>query len=105
MCVVITVDVAAGGTSPTLQATLQSDDNSSFSSAASVVAGPTLAAAAMTKGAKFFLPIPPGTLTERYLRMNYTVGGTSPTVTVTAEIQPMSMIQSEAYYKRGYTVS
>ena len=41
LSLVINVDVAAGGTSPTLQVNVQTDDNSGFSSAATVLTSPT----------------------------------------------------------------
>jgi hypothetical protein len=103
MCVVIGCDVAMGGTSPTMIATLQSDDNAGFSSATTVVVSPTFSAFAA--GAKYVLPIPPGTATERYLRINYTMGGTSPTITVTTHLQPMSMVQNDAVYPDGFVIS
>lgn len=103
MCVVISCEVAMGGTSPTMIATLQSDDNSSFSSAATVVVSPTFSSFAA--GAKYVLPIPPGTATEQYIRLNYTMGGTSPTITVSAFLMPMSMVDNYASYADAITIS
>lgn len=103
MCVVISCDVAMGGTTPTMIATLQSDDNSGFSSAVSVVVSPTFSSFAA--GAKYVLPIPPGTATERYIRVNYTLAGTSPTITVTTFLQPMNMVQNDQVYADGITIS
>lgn len=103
MAVVISCDVAMGGTTPTLVATLQSDDNTSFSSAASVVVSPTFSSFAA--GAKYVLPIPPGVATERYVRVNYTLGGTSPTITVTTALVPMSLVQNDYVYPDGFTIS
>jgi hypothetical protein len=80
--VVITVDVAADGTTgdETYEAELQTDDNSSFSSATElgVVAIPRSSAA----GTQFTIGFPRAN--ERYLRLNYDVGGTTPTVTLSA---------------------
>ena len=103
MCVVATCDVAMGGTSPTLVITVQSDDNASFSSAATVVATGTISS--LAAGAKVVLPIPPGTATERYIRLNYTLGGTSPTVTLTAALMPQSMVYNDYYYADGLVIS
>lgn len=102
LAVVISCDVALGGTSPTFVATLQSDDNASFSSAASVVASSSISTFAA--GAKLVIPIPQGN-TERYIRLNYTLGGTSPTITVTSFLQPMNMIQNDVVYADGITIS
>ena len=103
MCVVISCEVAMGGTSPTMIATLQSDDSSGFGSAATVVVSPTFSSFAA--GAKYVLPIPPGTATEQYIRLNYTMGGTSPTITVSAFLMPMNMVDNYASYADGFTIS
>lgn len=106
MAVVVTVDTALAGTSPTFAFAYQSDDNSSFSSAATVVTSATISGAANAPaGARFVLPIPPGFATERYGRVNYTLGGTSPTITVTAFLQPMKEIQNDAIYADALTIS
>lgn len=102
MAVVITVDTAMAGTSPTFQATLQSDDAAGFASAATVAQSKSYTA--LAAGAKIVIPIPPGDATERYTRLNYVLGGTTPTVTVTAALQPMSMIQNDAVYADGFAI-
>ncbi len=105
LAVVVTVDTALAGTSPTFAFALQSDDNSGFSSAATVVTSATISGAANAPaGARFILPVPPASATERYLRLNYTLGGTTPTITVTAELQPMSMIQTETLFADAITI-
>jgi len=81
--VVLTVDVAADFTTgnETYAVALQTDDNVGFSSAVTL-ASRSIAAAALAQGSQHVIPV---TLTnERYLRLNYTLGGTSPTVTVSA---------------------
>ena len=103
MSVVITCDVAMGGTSPTFIATLQADDNSAFSSAVSVIACPQKTAIAA--GEQIVLPVPAAAMTARYIRLNYTMGGTSPTVTVTAHLMPSSMVQNYQSYADGFTIS
>jgi len=64
MCVVIGCDVAMGGTTPTMIATLQSDDNAGFSSATSVVVSPTFSSFAA--GAKYVVCL----LTKKKLLRN-----------------------------------
>jgi len=78
---VVVVVEASGGTSPTLQVALQTDDNSSFSSATAIYTGPALAQA--TNRAQI-IPMPHEN--ERYLRLSYTQGGSNPTATVSAFI-------------------
>jgi hypothetical protein len=105
LLVEIAVDVAAGGTSPTMAVVLQTDDNAAFSSAATVATSPTFAQADMTAGAVLYVPVPPDTRMERFSRLSYTMGGTSPTVTVTAFLIRASDIQAAPQYAAGVTVS
>lgn len=106
LSVLVTIDVAAGGTAPTLAITVQADDNAGFASPAEVAtSGTAYTAAQMTAGAKFVIPIPANLTTERYTRLNYTVGGTTPTVTLTATLLPTQMIQNESNYADAITIS
>lgn len=101
MALVITVDVALAGTTPTFQPKIQTDDNSSFSSATDLLTGQQYSA--LAAGAKIVIPVPE--TNERYLRAYYTLGGTTPTVTVTAHLMPMSMIQNDAVYADGISIT
>lgn len=79
---VIAARVGLAGTTPTLDIAVQTDDNSAFSSPATLLSYPQLAAAGFTLGTRLVIPM---TFTnERYLRLNYTMGGTTPTATVDA---------------------
>jgi hypothetical protein len=51
------------------------------------------------------VPVPQGALNERYIRLNYTLGGTSPSVTVKAFLQPVNMTDAFAGYPSGYVIS
>ena len=106
MAVVITVDVAADATTgdETYAFVIQTDDNSSFSSTTAVLSQ-TVLAAALTVGAQIVMLIPVGVSLERYLRLYFDVGGTTPTVTVTASVMPLSMIDKRKFYPKGYTIS
>lgn len=42
---------------------------------------------------------------DRFLRINYTLGGTTPTWTVTSFLTPMSMIQSDAQLADALTIT
>ena len=105
MAVVVTVDVTAGGTTPSLVVAVQADDNASFSSPAVVLTGPSIAAAGLVAGAKYTYLLPANNGTERYIRLTYTQSGTSPTVTVTAVLQPANAVENINHYPSGYTVS
>jgi hypothetical protein len=106
LCVVITVDVAADATTgdETYEFQIETDDNSSFSSATDLIAH-TIAPAALSLGSVHVLPIPVGAAVERYLRLNYNTSGTTPTVTVTAFLQPLSMYGKYKAYADNVTIS
>lgn len=61
----------------------------------------------LVAGFKFYIPIPPTTLgsSERYLGIRYDVTGTTPTITCSAYLQPMSMLDVLPTYPNGYTIS
>ena len=82
MKVALNFDVAMGGSSPTLSVLVQTDDNSSFSSATTVLTSRSIADAAI--GDQLVLGLPD--TNERYVRLYYDVGGTSPTMTVSASV-------------------
>lgn len=58
-------------------------------------------------GYKVIIPIPPTDLSEseRYIGVRYTLAGTSPSVTVSAYLQPQSMIDATNDYATGYSIS
>jgi hypothetical protein len=105
MVVVVSLDVAADDANgdETYSVALQTDDNDSFSSAAE------LASRTITRGdaagTKYVLGVPADTSAERYLRLNFTLGGTTPSATVTAFLIPQSMIQNYVSYPDGFTIS
>jgi hypothetical protein len=105
LAVVVLVDVALDGTTgdETYAVQVQTDDNSSFSSASSVGGSVSLTRGAAA-GTKYVIPLPADTAIERYTRLNYTLGGTSPTGTVTAYLTPMSMIQGSNLYADAITI-
>lgn len=106
LAVVINVDVAADGTTTdeTYAFAIQCDDNTSFSSATSLVSQ-TITYGNLTAGSKHVVPVPVGAAVEKYLRVYYTLGGTSPSVTVTTYLQPLSMVEKLKIYADGITVS
>lgn len=100
MAVVITTGVALAGTSPTVDIDIQTDDNESFSSATVIASSQQITSSAV--GDKVVIPL--GHTNEQYLRLNYTLGGTSPTITVDAMLMPMSMIDGRTDYSSGFSV-
>lgn len=62
----------------------------------------------LVAGFRFVIPLPPGALgeSERYIGLRYTLAGTTPTITVSAHLMPMSMIEpAKVTYPKGYTIS
>jgi len=61
----------------------------------------------LVAGFNFFIPIPPTTLaeSEQFLGIRYTLAGTTPTITMTAFLQPMSMVDAYNSYPDGFTIS
>lgn len=105
LAVVIVVDVATDGTTgdETYVVILETDDNEAFASATEVarVAIPRGTAA----GTKFVLGVPADTVMERYSRLTYDVGGTTPTGTFTAFLTLLSMVQNNVTYADAITIS
>jgi hypothetical protein len=61
----------------------------------------------LVAGFQFAIPIPPTVLSESelYLGVRYDVAGTTPSITVTAALMPMSMVDKVAVHPKGYTIS
>lgn len=61
----------------------------------------------LVAGFKFVIPIPPTKLSEseRYLGIRYDVTGTTPTITCTAFLAPLSMIDTDVQYPDALTIS
>ena len=105
MAVVINVEVALDDTTgdETYVFTVEADDNSGFSSAATIAT--KTATRGDVAGTKYVLPIPADTSAEQYLRVYYTLGGTTPTGTVSAFLIPQNMIDNYVSYADGFTIS
>lgn len=104
MGVLVTVDVAADGTTTdeTYVITVQSG---STATPTTVIATRTLTYTELAAGSKWFIPIPKDN--QRYLRLNYTLGGTTPSVTLTSALVPSSFADGKntQQYTSGFTVS
>lgn len=74
-----------GGTNPTINVALQESDDEAFTSPRTVVSTGVVPGASFAGGTAIHLPIPPHA--GKFLRVNYTLAGTSPTATVSSAIQ------------------
>jgi hypothetical protein len=102
----LSIDVAADATTgdETYTFIVVQSDNADLSSH-DALASYTLTAAQLAAGALFFLEIPIGFPTKRYVGIRYDVGGTTPSVTATAWLTARSMFSKLAKaYARNYTV-
>jgi len=105
LCLVVVVTTLLDGTTgdETYSVTMQTDDNAGFGSPTTiggVVALPRNSAV----GTKFIITIPPDTAMERYFRVLYGVGGTTPLGAVTTFLTSMKMVQNDVHYDDAITV-
>lgn len=107
LCVVLSVGVAADHTTgdETYEFDIITATASNLTSSATTLAQYVLSYALLTAGALIVLPIPQGAVVQRYLGAKYIGGGTTPTITVTAWIAPMSMIQKTKNYTTAIVVN
>jgi len=105
MDIVIQLDVAADDTTgnETYTAALQTDDDSAFGSAVQIGGTVTIAAGDVA-GTRYFIPIPAAKEMDRYVRVYYTLGGTTPTVTVTSYLMPRRFVQNDQYYPNASVI-
>lgn len=101
LAVLVSVDVAADATSgdETYAFALVTDDNTSFSSADTIMAI-SPGRAQLVAGSQWVIPIPYAN--ERYIRLQNNLGGTTPSITITVDIVPMSMLDKKANYPSGF---
>jgi len=84
----------------TYSGVLQTDDNEAFSSASTVVALPTMTRGDAA-GTRYIAALPPNTNIERYTRLSFTLGGTTPTMTISAWLKPLKDIENYVQYASG----
>lgn len=106
MAMAIQVDVAADFTTgdETYEFRFVQSDNANLSSEDTLVSR-TIAASLLTAGSLHVINIPPGAITKRYIGGRGILGGTTPTITATIWIAPLSMIERRKDYAKGYTIS
>lgn len=109
LAVVFVIDVAADYTTEdetykfSVRTATASDGTTG---AVSIVETPAIAGNALTAGTRFALLLPQNRIaaTATHLAAFYDVSGTSPSVTVTAFVQPASMVQNDKYFASGFSV-
>lgn len=70
-------------------------------------AAPAQNADLLVAGFQVVIPIPPTKLSEseRYLGIRYVLAGTTPTITCSARLVPMSMVDQDNDYASGYSIT
>ena len=61
----------------------------------------------LVAGYKVVIPVPPSGIDDvnRYIAVRYTLAGTTPTITVSAHLQPQNMIDNYTSYADGYDIT
>lgn len=108
MAIVLTVDVAADFTTGDETYTFQfvQSANANLSSP-DVLAQWAILASALTIGASFVFPLPENRITKQFIGMQYTLAGTTPTITVTCFLtsELLASVGTPKAYAKGYTIS
>lgn len=110
LCAVINVGVAADNTTgdETYAFEVIQSANADLSSPDVLIRVPftnaQVTAGLLAAGSNIIIPIPSGSVTKRYLGLNYDGSGTTPTITVTAWITALSMVQRDKKYYASATV-
>lgn len=107
LALVVTLDVAADGVdgNETYTAQLQTDTTAAFG--APVAIGPIITIPrGSVAGSKFVVLLPPDSSWKQFIRVIYTLGGTTPSVTLTAEIVKWDGVQNaDVIYPSGFVIS
>lgn len=100
----VSVDADYTTTDETYQFVVQVDGNSGFPSPTDIVTSRVYNGNELTKGVTIALPIGYGS-DKQFIRVNYVLAGTTPSVTVDAYLQPLDGISGYTYYEDGYDIT
>jgi len=105
MAIVLTLDVAADDTdaNETYQVDVETDTTDAFGAA--VVIGTATIVAGEAAGTRKVILLPADLSGKQFIRLNYTLGGTTPSVTVTAFMTAANMVQNNIVYADNITIS
>lgn len=106
MAILVTVDVSADFTTTDETYAFDVVDSPNANLSAPVIlARYTRTAAQLVAGSIHVFPVPPGSPTNRFFGLQYTTGGTTPTITVTSALVPQALADKIRMYAKGYTIS
>lgn len=98
----VNADITTGDETYAVQ--LQTDDNEAFASPTTVFTQ-AIPAAQLVIGNLVVIPLPKIAKYERYLRLNYDTGGTTPSVTLDAYILPTAFVDKYKHYASSVKIS
>ena len=104
MAVAVTVNVAADTTdaNETYQFVIQTATDAAFTSPVNLITTEAFDGSTLLEGKTFMVPL--GSNNLAFLRMNYVLGGTTPSITVDAHLQPQSMIDNKSDLPINYVI-
>lgn len=104
MAIAVTVNVAAdtAQANETYQFVLQTATDAAFTSPVNLMTTEAFDGSTLLEGTTFMVPL--GSNNLAFLRMNYVLGGTSPSITVDAHLQPQSMVDSKGDLPINYVI-
>lgn len=104
MAVAVTVNVAADTTTgdETYQFVIQTATDAAFTTPVNLMATEAFDGSTLLEGYTFMVPL--GSNNLSFLRMNYVLAGTTPTITVDAHLQPQSMIDNKQDLPINYVI-
>lgn len=107
MALVFTVDTAADAASgdETYEFQFVQSANANLSSHDVLASRADLSRTALVAGTQVVVPVPAGAVSKRYIGGRLVLGGTTPSITVTGFLQPLSMVDKRKDYADGITIS
>lgn len=106
LCLAVQVGVAADFSTgdETYEIQIIQSASSNLSSP-DVLASRVIAASALKAGSVHYLSLSPASKSKQYLGAKLVLGGTTPSITISAYLQPQSMIQAYKAYADNITIS
>jgi hypothetical protein len=104
LVLVVTTGAHTSSGDETYQFDLIQSANADLSSP-TVLESRVIARGSLPAGTFVFIPIPPGAITAEYVGYRAILGGTGPTISLTAQLMPQNMIERFTAYAKGYTIS
>jgi hypothetical protein len=109
MAAVFTVEVAAdaGNADETYQFQVIQSANANLSSQDVLLQTDTayITRAVLVAGYQLVIPVPPDLVTKQYVGIRLVLGGTTPSITISASLLPLKAVKAGRLYAKGYVIS